>query len=78
MLAFAKEAVSSSAKYYINGESGIEYSFWKAAAFRGWKLLQIPLTISKMQGPRKPIEITVMFPGVLSFLSLKNRILAAT
>lgn len=76
MLTFAKEIVSNLAKYFNSGEYRIQYFFWKTAAFGDLRLFQIPLTISNVQGPRKPIEITVKFDRVFSSLSFKNRILA--
>lgn len=78
MLTFAKETVSNLAKYFNSGESRIQYFFWKAAAFGGLRLLQIPLTISNVQAPRKQIEIIVKFDRALSSLSFKHRILADT
>lgn len=68
MLTFAEEIVSTLAKYFNKAESKIEYIFWRAAAFGGWKLFQISQTVSKMQSLRKQTEIIVMFYRVFNFL----------
>lgn len=78
MLTFAKEILSNLAKYFNSSESRIQYFFWKATAFGGLRLFEIPLTISNVQGPRKQIEIIVKFDRALISLSFKNRILADT